>query len=243
VSTSARESWWPRLIAIMLCAIAITAMLIVGLTRGRQSGPRTQPPVAPGLAALTDQQLAELLPAPSDFPASWAVKSKTNSDRFGYSRQQPFHEPLGDDPAECSNVGELGAGSIPAAEVSGRNPADPPDFLPDPQDIRVTLAREFDRGGFTAMIDLVSRCSRFNSGGLLIYTVRVLEDSRPANGPQRFRIVKTTAASNGDPSVAGTEYYSYARTSRLILIGYARDGNEGLLDTVFDNTLRRMASR
>ena len=170
-------------------------------------------------------------------------QSRKDSGRFGYFRQQPFRDRFGDDPAECSNVGELGIGSSPAAEVSGHNPADPPDFLPDPQDIRVTLAREYNHHGFDTMIDLVSRCSRFTSGGLLIYTVRVLEDSRPPNGPQRFRILKTTAAVSGDTSVAGTVYFSYAQTSRLVLIGYARDGNEELLDTVFDNTLRRIASR
>ena len=50
------------------------------------------------------------------------------------------------------------------------------------------------------MITLVSRCPRFTEL-LGTKTVRILEDSRPANGPQRFRISVTEAAL-GEPAGA-----------------------------------------
>jgi hypothetical protein len=243
MSTARPISRWPWLIAVALCVTATAAMLIAVPTRSwHHDASQTPDPPAPGLAALSDQQLADLLPQPADFPASWSVKPTHMSDAFGYVRTQPFHGPLSEEPAECENVGELAVGTSPAAEVAGHDPADPPEFLPDRRDIRLTIAREFNRGGFDAMIHLVSRCSRFTSGGVIIYTVRVLEDSHPANGPQRFRISRTTAAASGDPTVARTEYFSYAHRSGLVLIGYGRNDNQQLLDTLFDDTLRRIGA-
>jgi hypothetical protein len=231
----------PWLTAAALCVIATAAIWIAVPTKLWHNGaPGTPDPLAPGLAALSDQQLADLLPRPADFPASWTVKSEHTSDAFGFSRSQPFHDPYGAEPAECRNVGELGVGATAASAVSAHNPADPPQYVPELVDIRLTIAREFNRDGFGAMIDLVSRCSRFDSGNILIYTVRVLEDSRPNSGPQRFRIEKTTAAADGSPSVARTDYFSFARTSGLILIGYGRNGNQQLLDTEFDSALNRI---
>jgi hypothetical protein len=224
-----------------LCVITIAAVLIAVPTRSWHSdAPHPPDPLAPGLAALSDQQLADLLPKRPEFPPSWTVKDEHRYDSFGYYRSQPFHDGIGPEPAECAHVGELAVGVSDAAEISGLNPADQPDSRLYPRSIRLSLAREFNRGGLDAMINLVSRCSRSTSGGVLIYTVRVLEDSRPANGAQRFRIVKTAAAASGNPSVAETEFFSYARTSRLILIGYGRNDNQQLLDTLFDSTLRRL---
>jgi hypothetical protein len=243
MSTARPNSRWPWLIAVALCIITIAAALNAIPTRSWHSDtPPTPDPLAPGLAALSDQQLADLLPGRAAFPASWTVKDDHRYDSFGYFRSQAFHDGIGPEPAECAHLGELAVGASDAAEVSGRNPADPPEFIPDRQDLRLTIAREFDRGGFRTMIDLVSRCSRFDSGGVVIYTVRVLEDSRPANGPQRFRIVETTAAASGNPTVARTEYFSYARTLGLVLIGYCRNDNQQLLDTLFDSTLRRIGA-
>ncbi|OBF91776.1 hypothetical protein A5791_14760 [Mycobacterium sp. 852002-51163_SCH5372311] len=240
MSTARRWSW---LIAAALCVIAIAAILIVIPTRRWHNGaPPIPDPLAPGLAALSDQQLAELLPKRSEFPASWAVKDELRYDSFGYFRPQPFHDGIGPEPAECSNVGELAVGASDAAVVSAYDPAGTPSFSYEPHDIRVTLAREFNRSGFDAMIKLVSRCERFDSGRVVFYAVRILEDSRPANGPQRFRIVKTRSTASGDARVARTEYFSYARTSRLVLRGYARTGNQQLLDALFDNTLRRLSA-
>jgi hypothetical protein len=243
MSTARPRSWWPRLIAVTLCVIAIAATLITALTRSWQhNATGTTDPVAPGLAALSDQQLAELLPKPGEFPASWTVKSRTESDRFGYFRQQPFHERLGASPAECANVGELAVGATGGAEVSGYDPAGPPSLSYEPRDLRLTVAREFNRDGFDAMIPRVFRCSRFSFAQTIIHTVRVLEDSRPENGPQRFRISVTIRSTDEPPTVMRTEYFSYARLSRLILVGFASTGNQQVLGALFDNTLRRIGS-
>lgn len=218
-------------------------MLITALTRSWQNNaPRTPEPVAPGLAALSDRQLADLLPKPGEFPASWTVKAKEESGRFGYFRQQPFHERLGTSPAECSNVDELAVGATGGAEVSAYNPGGPPSLGYEPRDIRLTVAREYNRDAFDAMIRRVSHCSRFSFAETIIHTVRVLEDSRPPNGPQRFRITVTVRSSDEPPSVMRTDYFSYARLSRLVLIGFASTGNQQLLDALFDNTLRRIAA-
>lgn len=233
--------WRPRLIAVTLCMVAIAAVLITTLTRGwHHNRPQPAEPIAPGLAALSDQQLADLLPKPGDFPATWTVKADTRYERFGYFRQQPFHEGLGADPAECENVGELAVGTSADAEVAAADPAGPPSYSFEPRDIRLSLAREFNRAGFDAMISRVAGCARFTYAQTIIHTVRVLEDSRPANGPQRFRISVAIKSSDEPPSVLRTEYFSYARVSRLILIGFASTGNQHLLDTLFDNTLRRL---
>ena len=77
MSTARHKSWWPRPIAVTLCAIAIAAILITALTRSWQTNAsRPQDPVAPGLAALSDQQLGDLLPKPHEFPSSWTVKAE-----------------------------------------------------------------------------------------------------------------------------------------------------------------------
>ena len=240
MSTARPNSRGPWPIAIALSAITIAAVLIAIPTRSwRSDAPRTPDPLAPGLAALSDQQLTDLLPKRAEFPAAWTVKPEQWSEGFGYSRDQAFRDSLLDR-AECQHVGEFAAGTSPSVVISAHNPADPPEFIADRPDVRLSIAREFDRGGFDAMIDLVSRCSRFTSGGVIIYSVRVLEDSRPANGPQRFRIVETTASASGNPSVARTEYFSYARISGLVLTGYGRNDNQQLLDDLFDSTLRRL---
>jgi hypothetical protein len=243
MSTARPHSRWPWLIAVALSVITIAAVLIAVPTRSWHSdAPHTPDPLAPGLAALSDQQLADMLPTRAEFPASWTVKDEHSYDSFGYFRSQPFHDGIGPEPAECAHLDELAVGASDAAEVAGLNLADPPDSRFNPRSIRLSIAREFNRDGFDAMIDLVSRCSRFTSGGVLIYTVRVLEDSRPANAPQRLRIAETTAAASGNARMAKTEYYSYARTSGLVLIGYARNDNQQLLDTLFDSTLRRIGA-
>lgn len=238
---SAKLSRWDWLIALALCAIAAGAILIALPTpRWYHRTARSPEPLAPGLAALSDQQLSDLLPKPRDFPSSWVVKPQNSYDWFGYHRMQPFHDALGDEPAECANVGELAVGARPGAEISGYDPAHQDRLSYQPRDVSLTIAREFNRQGFDAMIDLVSRCGQFTSGKVLSYTVRVLEDFRPDGGPQRFRIVRTTAADDGDPKVARTEYFSYARVSRLVLTGFATTANQQLLDTLFDNTLHRI---
>ncbi len=235
---------WP--IAAALCVVAVAAVLITAphvFRSWRDDAPRAPEPAAPGLAALSDQQLADLLPKPSEFPVSWTVKAKTRGYQgFGYARQQPFHDVLDYDPAECSDVNDYAVGNGDAAEVVGYIPADPPEAVFDPHDIRLTIGREFDRSGFDAMIALVSRCSRFTSALGVTSTVRILEDSRPANGPQRFRI-SVTETTFGEPAgAAETKYFSYARLNRLVLSGTVTPGNQQAFDALFENTLRRISN-
>jgi hypothetical protein len=105
------------------------------------------------------------------------------------------------------------------------------------------VGREFDPAGFDTMIGVVSRCSRFSSDAVGAYTVHILEDSRPAVGPQRFRYCLATAIS-GDPADATrTEYFSYARTSGLVLSGTGSTGHQQDFDALFESTLRRISAR
>lgn len=60
----------------MLCVLAVAAVVITAPAvliawRVGASGPE---PLAPGLAALSGKQLADLLPKQSDFPAGWSPK-------------------------------------------------------------------------------------------------------------------------------------------------------------------------
>ncbi|KCG22374.1 hypothetical protein P941_01266, partial [Mycobacterium tuberculosis KT-0048] len=107
----------------------------------------------------------------------------------------------------------------------------------------LTVGREFDRSGFDAFVGLVSRCLRFGSAVAGSYTVRILEDSRPTAGPQRFRYSLTTTISAEPADETRTDYYSYGRTSGLILTGSAGSGHQQALDALFDITLQRIVER
>ncbi|GAB7142290.1 hypothetical protein [Mycobacterium riyadhense] len=236
---------WP--IAAALCVIATAAVLITApsvLDGWRNRGPSGPEGLAPKLAALSDQQLADLLPKEGEFPASWTVSEiKELSDTFGYLRYHVSDEGLGFDPVECfSVVGVASTGAFDAAEVFGHDPADPPEVA-DRRDIRLMVGREFDPAGFDTFTGLVSRCLRFSSAAVGSYTVRILEDAHPSTGPQRFRYSITTTI-GGDPADATRiDYYSYARTSGLVLTGTASDGHQQSFDALFDSTLRRITER
>jgi hypothetical protein len=243
MSSASRNSLWPRLITVALCAIATAGMLVAVSTRNwRNDAPRASDPLAPGLAALDDQQLADMLPKPGEFPPSWTVKGRNDHlDRFGYFRQQPFQKPFRSHPAECANMESPITGSIDVG-VSGYDPTDRFSVVTNVPDIRLAIGREFDRGWFDAIINLAARCSRFSFASIFTHTIRILEDSRPANGPQRFRMLLTTTSGRQPASQTRTEYFSYARTAGLVLSASASDGNKQLLDTLFDNTLRRIGA-
>jgi hypothetical protein len=238
------SAWWRlrgrALICLLLCFIAVTAMaidafVVVSRLRGTRS-PSAAEVVAPGLAALSDKQLAELLPGPGDFPSSWRTEAKTYYDRFGYQRRRTPGFNL-DRPAECADLNEYAAGENPGAEISGYVPAAPT----DPgygRDVRLSLGREFDQDGFGTVISLARRCSRYTIGGTTVRTVQIVEDSRPANGAQRFRISLNDWTLG---RVVYTRYVSFARVDRLILTGTATDHNRDTLDNLFDATLRRMS--
>jgi len=236
----------PRLIAAALWAITIAAVLITfpALLGTRRDGGGGSEPLGPGLAALGDRQLAELLPKQNDFPVSWIVKdTREVSDTFGYFKYHVHDDGLGFNPSECFPViGVASTGTFHVAEVAGHDPADSGD-VSDRQDIRLMVGREFDPAGFDALISLVSRCSRFASAAVGGYAVQVLEDSRPDAGPQRFRYSLTTTVSGEPANVSRTDYYSYARISGLILSGSGSTGHEQAFDGLFDSTLRRIASR
>jgi hypothetical protein len=178
------------------------------------------------------------------FPVSWTVNdTREVSDTFGYFKYHVHDDGLGFNPAECFPViGVASTGVFHVAEVSGHDPADPAD-VSDREDIRLTVGREFDPAGFDALIGLVSRCSRFTSAAVGGYAVQVLEDSRPDTGLQRFRYSLTTTMSGEPADVSRTDYYSYARVSDLILSGSGSIGHQQAFDALFDNTVRRIATR
>jgi hypothetical protein len=243
MNTIARNALWPRLVALALCLITAAAAVIAVATRNwRTDAPRTSDPLAPGLAALDDRQLSGLLPPAGEFPPAWTVKTGNDRlDRFGYSRIQPFQKPFRSIPAECANMETPRPGTIDV-EVSGRDPADRFGTVTGAPTVRLAIGREFDRSGFDAMVSLASRCSRFSFAGFFTRTIRILEDSRPANGPQRFRMVLTTASGRQSADGTRTEYFSFARTAGLVLSGSDLTGKQQLLDTIFASTLRRIGA-
>jgi hypothetical protein len=99
----------------------------------------------------------------------------------------------------------------------------------------VEIGREFDANVFDDMTTRLPRCSHFMDEFASQNTARILEDVHPANGPRRLRYSVT--------SDLGTDYYSSARVSGLILSGEAKDGHQPLLDDLFENTLRRILAR
>jgi hypothetical protein len=228
----------PQLVAVILCILAVAAVAVtvpVALARhqARASGSGL---LAPGLAALTDQQLGELVPRQSDFPAGWTpTHAYPPWDNFGYSRYHEMRDALAYHPPECFQVGlGLATGSFGVAAISEHDPADP-SFLPSRTDIRVEIGREFDAKVFDDMTMRLPRCSHFIDEFRSQNTVRILEDVHPANGLRRLRYSVT--------SDLGTDYYSYARVSGLILTGEAEDGHQQLLDGLFENTLRRAVAK
>lgn len=232
--------------AAALCVLATAAVLITApaVHSALRSGASGRQPLAPRLAALSDQELAQLLPKQSEFPASWTVDETTElSDTFGYFKYHVFDEGLGFDPIECFGVvGVASTGAFDAAQVFGHDPAAQV-AVADGKDILLTVGREFDRSGFDAFVGLVSRCLRFGSAVAGSYTVRILEDSRPTAGPQRFRYSLTTTISAEPADETRTDYYSYGRTSGLILTGSAGSGHQQALDALFDITLQRIVER
>lgn len=245
LGSSARKLPKPWVTASVLCVLAILAIATVvpaGLRVWRSdSGPE---PLAPKLAALSDQQLSELLPKHEDFPVSWTVSDiKELSDTFGYFRYHVSDEGLGFNPVECFSVlGVASTGAFDAAEVFAHDLADPQEVA-DRRDIRLMIGREFDPAGFEAFTGLVSRCLHFSSTAAGSYAVQILENSRPAREPQRFRYSITTTIPGEPAEQTRTDYYSYARTSGLILTGMASTGHQQTFDALFDGTLRRIATR
>ncbi|POX84569.1 hypothetical protein C3477_18185 [Mycobacterium kansasii] len=236
-----RDSRAPLFSAALLCLVAIAAVLATAPVALRHWRPTVQS-LAPGLAALSDQQLADLLPKPADFPTTWTVDTRTGADRFGYFRTQPFRSgDLDYDPPECANINDLAPGIAGGAEIAGRDPADPPERFGQHPDVRLQIGREFNQSGFDAMTARVSRCARFTFADTINHTVHMIEDSRSARGPRLFRISVTTAFA-GSTNAARTQYLSFAQLSNLVLVGDATTSNQHVLDVLFESTLRRIGS-
>ncbi|OHV02524.1 hypothetical protein [Mycobacterium talmoniae] len=239
---TAKLSWLITAVlgVIAAAAVAITVPNAVTSWRLTRSGPE---PLAPGLAALSTDQLAELLPKQADFPAGWIIKADTEPQQgFGYFAWHKPDRMMGFKPEECATViGVADTGDMRAAEVSGQNPARASEFA----DISLTIGREYNPAGFDDMIALISRCLRSTAttGPFQFrYTVAILEDTHPTDGPQRFRYSVTTHYPGPDAKTH-TEYYSYARVSQLVLSGSGSDGHQQLFDPLFDDTLRRIRVR
>ncbi|CAM4349310.1 hypothetical protein MB901379_02681 [Mycobacterium basiliense] len=229
------------LCVLATAAVLITAPAVLGIWH---RGVSHAVPPTPKLATLSDRQLSKLLPQQGEFPSTWTVSDiKELSETFGYFRYQVSDEGLGISPVECFGVvGVASTGAFDAAEVFGHDPADPPEVA-DRRDVRLTIGREFESGGFDAFISLVSRCLRFSSAGAGSYAVNILEDSRPVGGPQRFRYSVTTTISGEPADATRIDYYAYARTSGLVLTGTASSGHQETFDTLFDNALCRISRR
>ncbi|AIH81861.1 hypothetical protein IU20_07705 [Mycobacterium tuberculosis] len=98
MSGSARLRDSPRsgLIAAALCVLATAAVLITApaVHSALRSGASGRQPLAPRLAALSDQELAQLLPKQSEFPASWMFASPMAALPLSTSRVRNAMRPL-----------------------------------------------------------------------------------------------------------------------------------------------------
>lgn len=240
-----------RLTAALLCLLALAAVAVTAsaAVHSWQDHHRAPDPPAPGLAALSDDELAALMPGAEDLPPDWVLTEAddaatyTADERgwFAYNRLDTALGPgsiLGFTPSDCDRATHLvSTGGMSAAQIGARDQVDPADTY-DGNDIRLTLEREFDPAGFDGAVALVKRCrevdwttARFHSH----YTVDILEDSTTGDAPQRFRYSVTI-----DDDESTTAYYSYARTGNLILTGVGSPGHRQAFDAVFDQTLERV---
>ncbi|BAV43912.1 hypothetical protein [Mycobacterium ulcerans] len=234
-------------VLVMMIAITLTAYAV----GARWPAHPRQHRLAPGLAALSGERLAELLPVQTDLPPGWTRYDdpyrRTPAAGFGYHRYHSNGVDWGYQPAECIDV-RYGNGHVtpsPAAEFAQYAPGHPTE-VHQVADLQIQISREFNPALFTDMLAQVSRCRRFIARqpfGTARFTVRVLEDSHPLHGPHRFRYAVTVTYSDDDLLPSETRYVSYARTSRLVVAASDSSGNPQLLDTVFDKALHQICTR
>lgn len=234
------RAYWlaAALCVVALAAVAVTVPAVLTAWRAR-----TPVAVAPGLAALSGGQLADLLPKQGDFPAGWTRIQKMDSPNdFGYGSYHNIGGVAGYQPVECSLAAYgIRTGSLFAASVAEHDPAGLSYLMPDRTDVQIAVGREFNATIFDDARRLVSRCSTFRDRFPgLVYTARILEDSRPSDGPERFRYAVTTSDKDQSGRPIATSFYSYVRVSGLILSGNASGAQQHVLDTLFDDTLRRI---
>lgn len=238
---------WLLTLALWVIALSALALTVPALSAGHRSAAASAEPLAPGLAALSDLELLDLLMHPAALPEGWwwsLTPEAGGVEDFGYYRDQVSDRNgaiAGYRPADCAGlIGMVTTGTIDAAEISGYDPVHPGDSY-DRKDIRLALAREFDPAGFADMVALVSRCrhvtfdtSRYHTG----YTVDILEDSHPGGDTRLFRYSVTTHAQDSQDSQ--TRYYAYASSAHVILHGTATDGHRGEFDTLVTDTVARI---
>jgi hypothetical protein len=233
-----------RVIAAILSGVAAAAVAITvpHTLAVRRAQP---PPVAPGLAALSDQQLADLLPARNAFPADWTPNHNYDSpDRFGYGRYHNIGVSDGYQPLECHEVAYgIRTGSYPAATVDEHDPADRSTSRIPSSDILMQVGREFRPDVFDDMRALVARCAHFHARFPdFDFTTRIVEDTRPADAPQRFRYTVTVTSGRNPVYPITSRDYAYARFDHLIVSANATVGHQQMLDHFFAATVQRLAT-
>lgn len=238
---SARTS---RVIAAIMSGVSAAAVAITvpHTLAARWAQP---PPVAPGLAALSDQQLAGLLPARNAFPAAWTSNDTYDSpDAFGYGRYHNIGVSDGYQPLECHEVAYgIRTGSHPSATVDEHDPADRSTSRSYSSDILMSVAREFRPDVFDDMRTLVRRCGHFHARFPdFDFTTRIVEDTRPADAPQRFRYTVTVTWGHNPVHPITSRDYAYARLDHLIVSAEATVGHEQMLDHFFADTVQRLTT-
>jgi hypothetical protein len=244
VRSSRWRRWWVAGVLCVIAAAAIGITIPAALHLGRQAptaGPSATA-LAPGSAALSNQQLEELLPKSVEFPPSWTVTFRPShgEDRFTYmrtpsTRRGPYL------PTECEDIQVDPTGTVNDVEVSGRDPANR-DTYPGSSDIRLGISRAFNPAGFDAMISRTARCAHFGFGKALALDLTVLQNSRSASGLRIFRF-SVTSTDLIDPSQQPeTEFSSYAMGSALIVSADSTHGHQHELDSLFDSIVARIES-
>lgn len=185
----------------------------------RLSGIAGESGAAPGLAALSGDDLLGLLPDRNALPGGWTLGAANGSDAFGYLYQPP---PSGH--GDCAAVGmDSGPRWVDAASVTMNDSG--------AGDVRLAIARDFAPQLLTDEADLLAACS-----ALTETDVRVIEDLRPGGGTQTLRFTLGGDASRPDSG----SYYSYVRADDLVLAGRATPGNQRELDRLMTETWNRI---
>ena len=233
-----------RVIAAIMSGIAVVAVAVTA-PRTLAAWQAQTTPVAPGLAALSDQQLAGLLPAQNAFPAGWTPNQNyVSPNKFGYGRYHNIGASDGYQPLECHEVAYgIRTGSYPTATVDEHDPGDRSTSRYPSSDILMNVGREFRPDVFDEMRTLVLRCAHFHARFPdFDFTTRIVEDTRPADAPQRFRYTVTVTWGRNPVHPIASHHYAYARFDDLIVSANATAGHEAMLDHFFADTTQRLTT-
>jgi hypothetical protein len=107
----------------------------------------------------------------------------------------------------------------------------------------MNVGREFRPEVFDDMRTLVLRCAHFHARFPgFDFTTRIVEDTRPADAPQRFRYTVTVTWGRNPVHPIATHHYAYARFDHLIVSADATVGHEQMLDHFFADTVQRLTT-